>query len=95
LIDVKVESDRLRVRLTGWDSFSFCWRLLWDCEVPISKIVRVYVVAAEPPLNVRAGPGGDRGRPTGTGAKQIVRTHHKLQRAPPSASLPCARASKS
>ena len=54
MIDVLVENDQLRVRLTGWDAFSFCWRPSWSYEVPVSKIVRVYVRPARPPVGARS-----------------------------------------
>lgn len=43
VIDVRVDGGNLHVRLAGWDAFAVCWRLSWEWEVPVSKIVRVYV----------------------------------------------------
>ena len=54
MIDVRVENDQLRVRLTGWDAFSFCWRPSWSHEVPVSKVVRVYVRPARPAVGARS-----------------------------------------
>jgi hypothetical protein len=54
VIDVRVENDQLRVRLTGWDAFSFCWRPSWSYEVPVSKVVRVYVRPARPAVGARS-----------------------------------------
>ena len=42
------------MRLAGWDAFAVCWRLSWQWEVPVSKIVRVYVRPARPALPVRS-----------------------------------------
>ena len=56
VIDVQVENDRLRVRLTGWDAFSFCWRPSWSHEVPVSKVVRPARPAAGARSATRWGP---------------------------------------
>jgi hypothetical protein len=40
--------------LAGWDAFAVCWRLSWEWEVPVSKIVRVYVRPARPALPIRS-----------------------------------------
>ncbi len=54
MINVRVDGGKLRVRLTGWDAFAFCWRFSWYCEVPTSKIVRVYVRPARPALAIKS-----------------------------------------
>jgi hypothetical protein len=54
VIDVRVDGGKLRVRLAGWDAFAVCWRLSWEWEVPVSKIVRVYVRPARPALPIRS-----------------------------------------
>ena len=54
MIDVQVAGRTLRVRLTGWDAFAFCWRMSWECAVPVSKIVRVYVRPARPALPIKS-----------------------------------------
>jgi hypothetical protein len=54
VIDVRVENGQLRVRLTGWDALSFCWRPSWSYEVPVSKVVRVYVRPARPAVGARS-----------------------------------------
>jgi hypothetical protein len=54
VIDVRVDAGKLHVRLTGWDAFAVCWRLSWEWEVPVSKIVRVYVRPARPALPIRS-----------------------------------------
>ena len=48
MIDVRVDGGKLHVRLAGWDAFAVCWRRSWQWEVPVSKIVRVYVRPARP-----------------------------------------------
>jgi hypothetical protein len=55
VIDVQVDAGKLRVRLSGWDAFDVCWRRSWQWEVPVSKIVRVYVRPARPPVGYRSG----------------------------------------
>jgi hypothetical protein len=42
------------VPLTGWDAFLFCWRLSWSYEVPVSKIVRVYVRPARTAVGAKS-----------------------------------------
>ena len=54
MIDLRVAAGTLRVRLAGWDAFAFCWRFTWQCEVPVSKIVRVWVRPARPALPLRS-----------------------------------------
>jgi hypothetical protein len=54
VIEVQVAGGKLRVRLTGWDAFAVGWRRSWQWEVPVSKIVRVYVRPARPALSVRS-----------------------------------------
>jgi len=54
VIEVQVDGGKLRVRLTGWDAFAVGWRRSWQWEVPVSKIVRVYVRPARPALSVRS-----------------------------------------
>jgi hypothetical protein len=49
-----VEGGKLRVRLAGWDAFACCWRFSWECEVPVSKIVRVCVRPARPALPLKS-----------------------------------------
>ena len=54
VIDVRADGGKLRVRLAGWDAFAVCWRFSWQWEVPVSKIVRVYVRPARPALPARS-----------------------------------------
>lgn len=54
MIDVHTGEGRLHVRLAGWDAFAVCWQLSWQWEVPVSKIVRVYVRPARPALPVKS-----------------------------------------
>ncbi len=54
MIDVRVDGGKLHVRLAGWDPFAVCWRFSWQWEVPVSKVVRVYVRPARPALPVRS-----------------------------------------
>lgn len=54
VIDVRVGGGKLHVRLAGWDAFAVCRRLSWEWEVPVSKIVRVYVRPARPALPIRS-----------------------------------------
>jgi hypothetical protein len=54
VIEVRVDGGKLHVRLAGWDAFAVCWRLSWQWEVPVSKIVRVYVRPARPALPIRS-----------------------------------------
>ena len=50
MIDVRVGGGKLHVGLAGWDAFAVCWRSSWQWEVPVGKIVRVYVRPARPAL---------------------------------------------
>ncbi len=54
VIDVRVDRGKLYVRLTGWDAIDVCWRRSWQWEVPVSKIVRVYVRPARPAVSIRS-----------------------------------------
>jgi hypothetical protein len=54
VIDVRVDAGKLHVRLSGWDAFDVCWRRSWQWEVPVSKIVRVYVRPARPAVGIRS-----------------------------------------
>lgn len=54
MIDVHVAGGMLHVRLSGNDAFAVCWRRSWQWEVPVSKIVRVYVRPARPALGIRS-----------------------------------------
>ena len=54
MIDVRVEAGKLRVRLAGWDAFAVCWQRSWQWEVPVSKIVRVYVRPARPAISIKS-----------------------------------------
>ena len=54
MIDVQVDGGKLHVRLAGWDAFAVCWRFSWQWEVPVSKVVRVYVRPARPALPIRS-----------------------------------------
>ena len=54
MIDVQVDAGKLHVRLAGWDAFAVCWRSSWQWEVPVSKVVRVYVRPARPALPIRS-----------------------------------------
>lgn len=54
MIDVRVGTGELHVRLAGWDAFAVCWRFSWQWQVPVSKIVRVYVRPARPALPVKS-----------------------------------------
>jgi len=54
VIDVRVGGGKLHVGLAGWDAFAVCWRSSWQWEVPVGKIVRVYVRPARPALPLRS-----------------------------------------
>jgi hypothetical protein len=54
VIDVQVDAGKLHVRLSGWDAFAVgLWRS-WQWEVPVSKIVRVYVRPARPAVSIKS-----------------------------------------
>lgn len=54
MIDVRRGGGELQVRLAGWDAFAVCWRFSRQWQVPVSKIVRVYVRPARPALPVKS-----------------------------------------
>lgn len=44
MIDLRVEGDRLRVEISGFDAFMIAWRPRWSHAEPLDRVRRISVV---------------------------------------------------